>query len=550
MFSSSSIWHIKSKFCSEIRNSLLKLSFSLVIATLWYHNLSAAPTEAVRTDSVSTDLTSQKFNWSQTPPVTPGPRPGLFVMPPTGADYYSLLDLMTGNKREAPPVAPYAPFALLTTPAFDIDFRYLEKPEHENDFFDPVKRIYLNDDWLLSFGGQFWYRFMNETDSRLNAAGTDNTFHLFRTRFHADLWYQDRFRLFAEFLDARTSGLDMPALPTDTNHTDMLNLFADIKLGQFLNGPAYLRVGRQELLYGSQRLISTLDWVNTRRTFQGIKGFWRTPNFDLDAFFVRPMITEKNQFDNWDQDRNFFGLWGTYRPMKGQLVDLYILSLIDNRTVSQANLLSGNILQGDSTLETVGGRLAGDYNRFLYELEGMYQFGRRSHQDISAFSVATGAGYQLPLPMNPQFWLRYDFASGDSSANDGKSNTFNQLFPFGNYYLGWIDQVGRQNIHDFNAQFSLHPQPWFTFLAQYHRFYLANKRDFLYNAAGVATLHDATGQSGTHVGDEIDFRVNIHVDRHQDILVGYSKLFTGNFIQNQRPGVHPDLFYVQYNFRF
>ena len=79
---------------------------------------------------------------------------------------------------------------------------------------------------------------------------------------------------------------------------------------------------------------------------------------------------------------------------------------------------------------------------------------------------------------------------------------------------------------------------------------MANKRDFLYNAAGVATLHDATGQSGTHVGDEIDFRVNIHVDRHQDILVGYSKLFTGNFIQNQRPGVNPDLFYVQYNFRF
>ena len=156
------------------------------------------------------------------------------------------------------------------------------------------------------------------------------------------------------------------------------------------------------------------------------------------------MVTEKNQFDNWDQDRNFFGLWGTYRPMKGQLLDLYILSLIDNRTVSQANILSGNILQGDSTLETVGGRITGDYNRFLYELEGMYQFGRRSHQDISAFSVATGAGYQLPLPMNPQFWLRYDFASGDSSANDGKSNTFNQLFPFGNYYLG-LDRSGRSS---------------------------------------------------------------------------------------------------------
>ena len=65
----------------------------------------------------------------------------------------------------------------------------------------------------------------------------------------------------------------------------MLNLFADIKLGQFLNGPAYLRVGRQELLYGSQRLISTLDWVNTRRTFQGIKGFLANAYFRSGCLF-------------------------------------------------------------------------------------------------------------------------------------------------------------------------------------------------------------------------------------------------------------------------
>src|SRR5690606_37404735 len=125
-------------------------------------------------------------------------------------------------------------------------------------------------------------------------------------------------------------------------------------------------------------------------------------------------------------------------------------------------ILTGNILQGDSVLQTAGGRIAGDYNRFLYELEGMYQFGRRSHLDISAFAVATGAGYHLPFPMNPQFWLRYDFASGDSNPQDNRTNTFNHLFPFGHYYLGYMDLVGRQNIHDFNAQVTLHPQPWFT----------------------------------------------------------------------------------------
>lgn len=494
---------------------------------------------------------SKKFDWSKTPPTTPLPRLGMFVMPATGPGYYSLMDLITGNERQGPPVAPYPPYALSTHPAFDVDFKYLAKPDHEKDFFDPVKRIHLGDDFLLSFGGQFWYRYMREADSRLT--NKENNFHLTRTRFHADLWYQDKVRLFAEFLDARTwsQGPNFNPLPTDTNHTDMLNLFADIKIANIKDGPAYLRVGRQELVYGSQRLISTLDWVNTRRTFQGVKGFWRTPTFDLDAFWMRPMVTQKNQFDNWDEKREFFGLWGTYKPkysfLKGAaLMDMYFLSLDDNRGIDAGR----NNIKGDSLIHTIGSRIAGNQEQFLYEIEGMYQFGQRANLDISAFAAATGLGYQFKVPMNPQFWLRYDFASGDGNAKDGAYNTFNQLFPFGNYYMGWIDRVGRQNIHDFNAQFNLHPMHWTTLTMQYHRFYLANKQDFLYNASGAGTLRDITGQSGSYVGDEIDVRLNMHVDRHQDVLVGYSKLFAGDFMKKRAPGVNPDLFYVQYNFRF
>jgi hypothetical protein len=495
--------------------------------------------------ATGSDGSSRRFDWSKVPPVTAPSRPGMFIIVPSGPRYYSLWDHITGNKRENPPVSPYALYALMTTPAFDIDFRYLEKPEHEKDIFDPVKRIYLGEDFLLSFGGNFWYRYMRESDSRLTH--TSDNYHMIRSRFHADFWYQDRIRLFAEFLDARTFGQALAPLVTDVNHTDMLNVFADIKIASVKDGPAYLRVGRQELLYGSQRLISTLDWVNARRTFQGVKGFWRTPTFDLDAFWVRPMVTERNNFDNWDEKREFFGLWGTYKPMKGHLADFYFLSLDDNRNLAPGR----NGVRGDSITHTLGSRLAGDYNQFLYELEGMYQFGQYSNQNISAFAVASGAGYHFKgKPLNPQFWLRYDFASGDNNLTDGSRTTFNQLFPFGNYYLGWIDRVGRQNIHDFNAQLNLHPLAWTHFTVQYHRFYLANKRDFLYNAAGAATLRDATGQSGSYVGDEIDFRFNIHVDRHEDVLIGYSKLFAGDFLKAQAPRVSPDLFYVQYNFRF
>ena len=166
------------------------------------------------------------------------------------------------------------------------------------------------------------------------------------------------------------------------------------------------------------------------------------------------MVTQRDSFDNWDEKQEFFGLWGTYRPMKGQLADFYFLSLDDNRN----RALGSNNIRGDSITHTLGSRIVGDYNQFLYELEGMYQFGQYSNQDLSAFAVASGAGYHFKgAPLNPQFWLRYDFASGDNNLTDGDRTTFNQLFPFGNYYMGWIDRVGRQNIHDFNAQLNLHP---------------------------------------------------------------------------------------------
>jgi len=560
-FSAKSLAELKVHWVKSSQQWLLKASLcglGMICLAFQAHatNPTPAPTPAssnppaTATTVAGASTTGGTVDMSKVPPVTAASRPGLFMLPPTGPGYYSLWDLITGNKREKPPVAPYAPFALLTTPASDIDFRYLDNPEHEKDVFDPIKRIRLSNDWLLSFGGQFWHRYTHETDSRLNAAGTNNDFHLLRTRFHADLWYQDKVRLFAEFIDARILGADLPPLATDRNHTDMLNLFTDIKMANVNNGPVYVRVGRQELMYGSQRMISTLDWVNTRRTFQGVKTFWRTPTWDLDAFWVRPMITEKNNFDNWDTQQNFYGLWGTNKYKPGHLVDLYFLSLDNNRDLTAQAVRQNNILQGNSNLHTLGGRLVGNIDNFLYELEGMYQFGQRSNLDISAFAVATGVGYRLPMPMNPQAWIRYDFASGDGNPNDGNSNTFNQLFPFGHYYMGFLDRVGRQNIHDINAQFTLHPMPWFTFISQYHRFYLANNRDYLYNASGLATIVDPTGQSGSHVGDEIDFRANFHVNRHQDVLVGYSKLFSGNFLEKQRPGINADLFYVQYNIRF
>src|SRR5207253_4170036 len=114
----------------------------------------------------------------------------------------------------------------------------------------------------------------DEQHARLTAVNDD--YHLIRTRVYGDVWYRDRLRLYVEFIEAHSFNNQLPPRVIDRNPADFLNLFADLKVLDRFGVPAYLRIGRQELLYGSQRLISPLDWANTRRTFQGAKLFWQS----------------------------------------------------------------------------------------------------------------------------------------------------------------------------------------------------------------------------------------------------------------------------------
>src|SRR5205085_605537 len=157
-------------------------------------------------------------------------------------------------------------------------------------------------DWLLSLGGEYRYRIMDEVDSRLS--GKNNFYHLLRERAYADIWYRDRVRAYVEFIGAQSYGWSLPPLAIDRNQADFLNLFMDVKVMDVACNPLTVRVGRQELLYGSQRLISPLDWANTRRTFQGVKGFWHGEHWDLDMFWVKPVIVNAINLDNWDQNQN------------------------------------------------------------------------------------------------------------------------------------------------------------------------------------------------------------------------------------------------------
>lgn len=494
-----------------------------------------------------------KSFWEKVPPIHPMPPVGFFPVPPTGPGYYSLFDALHGEWRAKPPQSGYPRTALIFYPLYDADFRYLDAPKYAgNDPFDRLHRVHLGEDWLFSTGGEVRYRYNDEKNSRLT--GRNNTYDLFRARVFGDLWYRDSFRVFAELFTAQTFNQDLPPLAIDRNYADFLNLFVEVKLFDPPCGePVYARVGRQQMLLGSQRLVSPLDWANSPRTFQGVRVYRQSEKFDLDAFWMQPVVPDADDFDSVDNNQNFAGLWGTYRPKKGQNVDLYYLFL-DNANHPDPRRRPpavGPLNPPPYNVHTLGTRYVGKKDNFLWDAELMLQLGEHTDRNLVAGATATGAGYHFKeAPLNPTVWAYYDWASGSNRFQGGPFGTFNQLYPFGHYYMGWLDLVARQNIQDVNFHLYLYPTKWITFNTQYHIFHLANARDALYGPAGAPLRFDPTGRAGRDVGQELDLIMNFHVGTHQDILVAYSHMWAGRFLERTGPGRDPETFWLMYNFRW
>jgi hypothetical protein len=518
----------------------------------------AEPPATITVDGETTPLTTNPEGdaaapacpsiWSKVPPPEPFPRIGAFFILPSGPGYYSLKDVVKGECREKPPVYPWPPFGLDVYPFYNNNFRYLDDPKNTQfDWVDPIKRIHIGENWLLSIGGEERIRFSDEYDSRLS--GKTNIYEPDRSRIYADLWYRDQFRLFAEYAYVEVSNeRNLPPSATDINKTDFVNLFADLKLFDLDCHPVYVRGGRQELDYGSQRLISQTDFPNSPRTFDGIKGFWHSDKLDVDAFLTRPVVIDPNDFNSENDKSNFDGVWATYKPMKGQALDMYYLYL-DTDTPLTAKPAPGT--RGGFDVNTFGSRYAGDYKILVWDFEGMYQFGEHGAQNTSAGAYTTGAGFHFAdLPFNPVFWLYYDYASGNRHPGTGDYSTFNQLFPNGHNYFGWTDLVGRQNIDDLNLQAWFYPTKWITTGLQYHILRLDSAKDSLYNAAGAVERTDATGKSGTDVGQVFTGIVNFHVSQHSDVELQYSHFDSGKFIERTGSPLSPDFFFLQYTFRY
>jgi hypothetical protein len=438
-------------------------------------------------------------------------------------------------------------------PMHDNDFSYLDDPDYvSTDHFDRLKRMPLPWCSTLDVGGEYRMRYHHEYNRRLR--GNSNDFLLQRARLYGDLRYQDRVRVYVEYIDAISELERLPTRGVDENRSDIPALFAELLLWEDCCGRQLsIRGGRQHILYGAERLMTPSWWANVTSPYDGITMLYKSDTWDINGFWVRPIqlsqhVNNDHNFDSPDQSQQGAGVYATWHGIEDHKVDLFFLW----REEADAAVMAEDGTRGGFDFSTIGARWDARYCDWLWEIEGGYQFGDFSVDDHSAGYLTVMGGYEFScLLWKPALRVYYDWASGDRDPNDGSHGTFDQWFyPQSHQYLGLFDVIGRKNVDAWNFRLTAKPHDRITLRVSYHIFHLDEDRDALYNNGAIPVRRDATGASGSDVGKEIDVTAHAQLTQHASFLFGYSHLFSGDFLAATGNGDDGRFAYSMFLYRF
>jgi len=377
------------------------------------------------------------------------------------------------------------------------------------------------------------------------SAVTDDSWLLTRLRLGVEWQPVEWLRVAVQAQDVRESfskRADIP-LQNGAEGDDAFDLrLASIELGN----PSRLSVklGRQVLSYGDERLVGPLEWLNFSRTFDAVKLHVQREGWWLDAFtssVVRNHESEFNRSDwlgNGDVRNQFFsGLYySNTARLPFQTTDLYAFHLHEES------------FAGGNDFVTLGTRWKGDPLKLAgwdYTAEFAGQAGRVGGKALRAYAHHLEAGYNwLKSTWKPRLALEYSFGTGDSDPNDGRVNTFQNLFPTNHPPYGFMDTFSWQNMHNVVLRLAAQPNAKVKTTLDFHAFWLATTGDAWYRANGTTRVRGINPNASRHAGCELDFTVQAKLDQHLDMLLGYSRFFAGSYLADTGASSDADFAYL------
>jgi hypothetical protein len=414
---------------------------------------------------------------------------------------------------------------------------------HVPSLFDPVNRQLPK--WMR-FSGEFRDRAEGRTSFNFVPDSGDG-YDLTRFRLNLELTPKKWLRFFVQGQDAQAAGIDPAHLNSGLkDNFDLRQGYAEVDAG--LQNRMRLRVGRQELIFGAQRLVGALDWGNTSRSFDAARLTLAWSRARVDVFAASVVNIRMTSPDKRQPGVNLYGIYGSLSDRSRRTtLQPYIFWKTNPRVISEEGQ------PGDEDLVTLGFRWTGRWpHHFDSAMEMAREAGSFSNDSIGAWAGYWIGGYTLAgIRFQPRLSMEYDYASGDGRPNDGEVGTFDQLYPTNHAYYGITDQVGWRNMRALRTGTDLSPNPKLKVHFDYYWFWLASRYDGLYNAGGALVVKAPPGGARhTDIGQETDAFLSYAFAPQLTFGGGFGHLFPGRFLKDNLPGSGTSFPYVFATYHF
>lgn len=424
-------------------------------------------------------------------------------------------------------------------------FKLMRFDEDYSTWGDSVKNLYNSMKFLpfskdkkmfFSFGGEArleYVAFNNEDWGRLGTG--HNNFLLQRYDLHTDIHFADRIRVFIQLRSALQGGRKNGSRPVDQDEFNIQNLFIDFRAWKKADKSLNLRIGKQEMDYGSGRLISVREGPNVRLYFTGAKLMYHSKNLSLDGFVMFADTINPGKFDN-KRSKNI-NLWGTYAklifPGTGNL-DAYYIGIRRNESQFEEGT-------NKEARHTIGSRFWKNGGGLIYNLEAAYQFGKFGAKTISAWTASAELGYSFEqTKFRPTINLRNDYISGNRSPDGNQLNTFNPIYPKGGYF-GFSPQIGPVNLIDIHPYGNLTLSSKLMIQADVVFNWRYSLQDGVYRPGGTFNLGGSASDK-RYIGTAYLLSAVYGINKFINLNTGIQYFKTGNFIEDIIPGSKNGLF--------
>jgi hypothetical protein len=383
-----------------------------------------------------------------------------------------------------------------------------------------------------------WLRLSGEERIRMEGydnlsfkPGNTNNYLLQRLRLNmtiAPAWW---LKIIAQSQDSREFYKGGVAAPPYQDTWDLRQAYAEI--GDMEKGFFALRVGRQEINLGDERLVGSSNWTNNARSFDAARLRLHHSKYRLDVFAASVVVVKVGQVGAVTPGNNIYGLYGGLdRVIPNATIEPYLFW----RSQSDVKAQLGGI--GTYDMKVPGIRWVGTLPaHFDYNTDLAFERGGLLRDSISAWAGHWALGYKVPVvPLSPRIGAEFNYASGSASAKLGDRNTFDQLYATAHDKYGLGDQVGWKNIEHLRVGPEVNIRPRWSLSARYSDYWLANAHDALYNTSNAVVAQMANGTAGRWVGQEIDLVSAIKVSKITTIGGGVSHIFPGTFLRLSTPG--------------